>query len=91
MGMTTAAIPGTIISLSAPAVVMSTQRAYSALAVPSINPLISLNCLLTSSTTLKAALPHSHHGRSSEEVWNDGSDEDPSNDFVTSSTHDIDC
>ena len=56
-GKRTAAIPGTTISLKAPRVVISTQRAESGLAVPAISPGISLNCLLTSSTILKADLP----------------------------------
>ena len=48
---------GNIISLIADFVKISTHLPYSGLPVPSMIPGISLNCLLTSSTTELAALP----------------------------------
>ncbi|MBA7639880.1 hypothetical protein ES703_47541 [subsurface metagenome] len=48
--------PGTIICFKAERVTISTHLPYSGLALPSIKPLISLNCLLTSITTLLAVL-----------------------------------
>ena len=57
IGDTTAKIPGRIISLNAAEVLISTHLAYSGVAVPSIIPGISLNCLLTSSIIAYAALP----------------------------------
>ena len=49
--------PGSIISLIAAFVEMSTHLPYSGVAVPSIIPGISLNCRLTSFTISMAALP----------------------------------
>ena len=56
-GITIAKIPGNIILLKAPRAAISTQRLESAFALPLIIPGISLNCLLTSSTILKAIFP----------------------------------
>ena len=56
-GATTAITPGTIISRNALRVLMSTQRAESGLAVPSISPGISRNWRRTSSTMPWAARP----------------------------------
>ena len=49
--------PGAIISLMDAWVEMATHLSYSGLAVPSMMPGISRNCLLTSSTIFMAALP----------------------------------
>ena len=49
--------PGSIISLKAALVEISTHFPYSGVPVPSIIPGISLNCLLTSITISIAALP----------------------------------
>ena len=58
-GKTIANPPGSSISLNAAVVAMSTHSSYSGTtpSLPSLNPGISLNCLLTSSIILKAALP----------------------------------
>ena len=56
-GAATAITPGRIIFLSAAVVAMSTHLAVSGSALPSRSPLISLNCLLTSSIISKAASP----------------------------------
>src|SRR2546430_2093946 len=56
-GSTTADKPGTIISLSAALVAISTHRAVSALAVPSMRPAISRNWRRTSWTMPEAARP----------------------------------
>lgn len=56
IGAAIAITPGAIISFKAHAVAMSTHFLLSALALPVIKPLISLNCLLTSSIIWKAAL-----------------------------------
>src|SRR5437879_2521810 len=57
MGEITGISPGIIIFRIAARVTISTQVPYSGLPVPSIIPLISLNCLRTSSTTRPAACP----------------------------------
>ncbi len=57
IGTRMATTPGITISLSAAAVEMSTQRAESGLAVPSMMPGISRNCRRTSSTMPAAARP----------------------------------
>ena len=57
MGTTTGSRLGTIISLMAAVVSMSTALPYSGLAVPSMMPLMVLNWRRTSTTTLPAARP----------------------------------
>ena len=57
IGDKTGNIEGTIISLIADLVNISTHLPYSGFPVPSIIPGISLNCLLTSITTDPAARP----------------------------------
>ena len=57
IGTTTGNKDGTIISLIAAEVSISTARPYSGLAVPSMIPLISRNCRRTSSTTAPALRP----------------------------------
>jgi len=52
-----ARMPGRIISLSADWVTISIHLLESGLALPSMRPLIFLNCLRTSSTTAYAAFP----------------------------------
>ena len=56
-GAATAITPGRIIFLRAAVVAISTHFAVSGSAFPSKRPLISLNCLLTSSIISKAASP----------------------------------
>ena len=58
-GRTIAKPPGKSISFKAAVVAISTHFSYSGVtpSLPSLNPGISLNCLLTSSIILKAALP----------------------------------
>ncbi len=56
-GAITAVSPGTIISRRAARVEMSTQRALSGLALPSMRPGISRNCRRTSCTMPSAARP----------------------------------
>ena len=57
MGESTGSIDGTIISLIAARVSMSTQGPYSGLAVPSMMPGICRNWRRTSSTTAPPARP----------------------------------
>jgi hypothetical protein len=57
IGTTTGSSDGTIISLIAAVVSMSTARPYSGLAVPSMIPLMVLNWRRTSTTTAPAARP----------------------------------
>ncbi len=57
IGTTTGSSDGTIISLIAAVVSMSTALPYSGLAVPSMMPWISLNWRRTSTTTEPAARP----------------------------------